>query len=163
MASSFPLKWPGPLQSIFAGMSAISSVGDQAVALDCQLGDNGGKSIFVTKAVWTFALPFGLILGFCLFWVVYARIEEGGVGGEAGSRETSVRSRLESAERRMEGDGVGIERGQMRRERMMMRGKKMGDADERERSRMRRQSTASAPTSLSTRLYVSGLVLALML
>lgn len=153
-------------------MTAISSVGDQAVALDCQLGDNGGMSIFVTKAVWTFALPLGLILGFFIFWVVYGKIEEGDEGVQGGGQEREEKGgrfvprreretsnlRHNGLDRRGEG---GHGRAKMH-EKEASNEEKKESSDTAEEEKVTTHNTNSAPTTLSTRLYVSGLVLALM-
>ena len=81
LAASFPLEWPSAISGMFAFMHTASSAGDQAVALDCQLGSRvvpgSGSlyfgSMFAAKALFGFIIPPLLIVGFAVFWVVYTR------------------------------------------------------------------------------------------
>ena len=81
LAASFPLEWPSAVSGMFAFMHTASSAGDQAVALDCQLGSyvvpGSGSlyfgSMFAAKALFGFIIPPLLIVGFAVFWVVYTR------------------------------------------------------------------------------------------
>ena len=110
MAASFPLEWPSQINGMFALMSTASSAGDQAVALDCQLGDAvvpGSDSLYfgsmvAAKALFGFIMPPLLIAGFAAFWIVYTRYVEGRPFGDRGSRgdasdgthQSSLKTRL---------------------------------------------------------------------
>lgn len=90
LAASFPLEWPSEIGEMFAFMHTASSAGDQAVALDCQLGSSivpgSGSlffgSMFAAKALIGFIIPPLLIAGFAVFWVVYTRLYEGRAFGD---------------------------------------------------------------------------------
>ena len=73
LAASFPLEWPGALKTVFNGMNTLSSFGDQAVALDCQWGGDGGKGggLFIVKSTAMFLLPPLLFFTFCAIFLLY--------------------------------------------------------------------------------------------
>ena len=85
MAASFPLAWPPQLESMFSVMNTVSSAGDQAVALDCQLASSISasspllwlRSLFAAKALAGFLVPPILIFIFLAFWSAYGVLVEG--------------------------------------------------------------------------------------
>ena len=102
MASSFPLEWPVEIGSMFAFMNTASSAGDQAVALDCQLGshiDAGSESlffgsVFATKTIAGYLFPPILVTSFALFWVLYFFLVEGRQFGDKRPGMSSLKTRL---------------------------------------------------------------------
>jgi hypothetical protein len=70
LAAGFPLKWPEPVESMFAAMSAISSAGQHILSPDCELSWMEPAEAFYSKQVGFAGLPLLIFLASKIIWTI---------------------------------------------------------------------------------------------
>ena len=70
LAAGFPLKWPEPVEQMFAAMSAVSSAGQHILSPDCELSWMEPAEAFYSKQVGFAALPIIIFFISKIMWTV---------------------------------------------------------------------------------------------
>jgi hypothetical protein len=69
LAAGFPLKWPEPVEQMFAAMSAISSAGQHILSPDCELSWMEPAAAFYAKQVLFASMPVVIFLCSKFTWI----------------------------------------------------------------------------------------------
>jgi hypothetical protein len=70
LCAGFPLKWPEPVEQMFAAMSAISSAGQHILSPDCELSWMEPAEAFYSKQVMFAALPVVIFIISKILWIM---------------------------------------------------------------------------------------------
>ena len=69
---TIPLRWPGPMQTLFDFQGAISTIGEHLVNPDCIATDSSAAELFYAKQLAFLIAPILLVITVFLLWRVYA-------------------------------------------------------------------------------------------
>ena len=70
LAAGFPLKWPEPVEQMFAAMAAVSSAGQHILSPDCELSWMEPAEAFYSKQVMFASLPVVIIICSKIIWLI---------------------------------------------------------------------------------------------